>query len=208
MNRPKSSIRFRRTVVAGIAAAAPLALAQAAHAGPAVPAAIAVPAGHQEFLAGHAVGVQIYSCAATGWTFVAPRANLYDKRGKLLTTHFAGPTWQAKDGSKVVGRRVDGVNVDPDRHRLAAAVRRLDGERPGRRPPRAHDVHPADQHHRRPCSRRRGLQREHGRRHGRGPVHRRLPLLQGALPARATALGAPPARRRCHLDAGMPPVLS
>jgi hypothetical protein len=26
-------------------------------------------------------------------------------------THFAGPTWQAKDGSTVVGARVDGVTV-------------------------------------------------------------------------------------------------
>ena len=27
-------------------------------------------------------------------------------------THFGGPTWQASDGSKVVGSRVDGVTVD------------------------------------------------------------------------------------------------
>jgi Protein of unknown function (DUF3455) len=97
--------------VAASLVAAPLAVAQAAPA--AVPAGIEVPAGNKLFLVGHAVGVQIYSCGATGWSFVAPRADLYDDRGKLLTTHFAGPTWQAKDGSKVVGRRVAGVNVDP-----------------------------------------------------------------------------------------------
>jgi hypothetical protein len=28
-------------------------------------------------------------------------------------THYAGPTWEARDGSKVVGSRVDGVTVDP-----------------------------------------------------------------------------------------------
>jgi hypothetical protein len=32
--------------------------------------------------------------------------------GRLITTHLGGPTWQARDGSKVVGRRVDGVTVD------------------------------------------------------------------------------------------------
>jgi hypothetical protein len=76
-----------------------------------VPAAIAVDAGHKPFLSGHAVGVQIYACGATAtgyeWSFVAPRADVYDERGRLLTTHFAGPTWQTKDGSFVVGRVVD-----------------------------------------------------------------------------------------------------
>src|SRR5439155_4887927 len=35
-----------------------------------------------------------------------------DDNGKLIITHFGGPTWQAKDGSKVVGRLVDRVTVD------------------------------------------------------------------------------------------------
>jgi Protein of unknown function (DUF3455) len=56
------------------------------------------------FLVGHAVGVQIYSCNGVAWGFVAPRANLYDNKGKVIITHFGGPTWQAMDGSKVVGR--------------------------------------------------------------------------------------------------------
>src|SRR5215217_949184 len=86
------------------------ALASAAQAS--VPGDIAPPAGNQAFLHAHAVGVQIYSCNANGWALVAPRADLY-KHGKLVATHFAGPTWQAKDGSKVVGARVNGVKVDP-----------------------------------------------------------------------------------------------
>jgi hypothetical protein len=116
----KRSVRFARLLVAGIVAAvAAWPLAQMAVAGPpepAVPIAIEVPDGHKLFLVGHAVGVQIYSCNATAsgysWGFVAPRANLYGDNGKLLTTHFAGPTWQAKDGSAVVGRVVDRVTVD------------------------------------------------------------------------------------------------
>jgi hypothetical protein len=77
------------------------------------PDAIAVPEGHKLFLDAHAEGVQIYACNATGWGLVAPRANLYDKRGRPIGTHFAGPTWQANDGSTVVGKREAGVTVDP-----------------------------------------------------------------------------------------------
>jgi hypothetical protein len=99
-------------------AAWPLAhLASAGPPSPDVPGDIAVADGNKVFLVGHAVGVQIYSCNATaggyGWSLVAPRADLYGDNGKLIATHFAGPTWQARDGSKVVGQRVNGVTVDP-----------------------------------------------------------------------------------------------
>ncbi len=115
------SVRFDRLLVAGILAAVATAgpLPKVVHAGPEgpeVPSAIEVPDGNKVFLVGHGVGVQIYSCNATssgfGWGFVAPRADLFDDNGKLVTTHFRGPTWQAKDGSTVVARRVDGVTVD------------------------------------------------------------------------------------------------
>jgi hypothetical protein len=113
-------IRCSRLLLAGIAAAAAaLSVAQVAQAGPlppTVPDTIQVPEGNKVFLVGHAIGVQIYSCNATpggfGWGFVAPRANLYNDHGKLIITHFAGPTWQAKDGSTVVGRAEAMVMVD------------------------------------------------------------------------------------------------
>jgi hypothetical protein len=115
-------IRFDRLLLAGtvaIAAAWPLAqLAQAGPAAPDVPSRIQVAAGNKVFLVGHAIGVQIYSCNATstgfGWSFVAPRADLYADNGKLVIEHFGGPTWEARDGSTVVGQRVDGVTVDAD----------------------------------------------------------------------------------------------
>lgn len=101
------SVPRRVLLTATVAALAALPQAQPAHAatpGPDVPTTIEVPAGHKVFLVGHAVGVQIYSCDPTaGWALVAPRANLYDDRGNLVATHFAGPSWQAKDGSTVVG---------------------------------------------------------------------------------------------------------
>jgi len=94
---------FRRSLLAAAVLVITAVLSPAAHASQPVPAAIKVPAGNKQFLSAHAIGVQIYACGATGWTFVAPRANLYDRRGRLIITHFAGPTWQAKDASKVVG---------------------------------------------------------------------------------------------------------
>jgi Protein of unknown function (DUF3455) len=114
-------IGFNRLLLVGIVAAvAVLSLTQVAQAGPpppVVPGEIRVPAGNKVFLVGHAIGVQIYSCNPTSsgfvWGFVAPRANLYDDHGKLIITHFAGPTWQAKDGSRVVGLAEKMVTVDP-----------------------------------------------------------------------------------------------
>src|SRR5919108_4821389 len=82
--------------------------ASAAAASP-VPGDIAPPEGNAPFLQGHAVGVQIYGCNGTSWSLVAPRADLFDRHGNLIATHFAGPTWQTKDGSTVVGSRVAAV---------------------------------------------------------------------------------------------------
>jgi len=55
-------------------------------------------------------GVQIYRCDPKSdsagqfeWAFQAPEATLRDTSGKYLGRHYAGPTWEAMDGSKVVG---------------------------------------------------------------------------------------------------------
>ena len=99
-----------RLLLAGaLIAAATLLITQSASANT-VPGAIAVPKGNELYLEAHAVGVQIYSCNGTAWSLSGPRADLYDGR-KKIGTHFAGPTWQTKDGSKVVAARVSGVNV-------------------------------------------------------------------------------------------------
>jgi hypothetical protein len=53
------------------------------------------------------VGAQVYTCAASpsgfGWRLKAPEAKLLDGAGAEFGRHFAGPSWQARDGSKVVG---------------------------------------------------------------------------------------------------------
>ena len=54
-----------------------------------------------------AKGVQIYECrvkkdqAGYEWAFVAPDADLFDARGNRIGRHYAGPHWEAADGSKV-----------------------------------------------------------------------------------------------------------
>jgi hypothetical protein len=71
---------------------------------PTVPTDLQPPAGHTVFALGHAAGVQIYRCNGSAWALTGPRANLYDKNGNPKWTHSAGPTWQHKDGSTVVGQ--------------------------------------------------------------------------------------------------------
>jgi hypothetical protein len=58
-------------------------------------------------------GVQIYQCAMQkddaahfSWTLKAPDAVLRSNSGELSGKHYAGPTWEASDGSKVVGELV------------------------------------------------------------------------------------------------------
>ena len=62
----------------------------------------------------HAVGVQIYECSEArngpAWTFKEPRATLVDASGRSIGRHYAGPTWEADDGSKVVGQVVASVD--------------------------------------------------------------------------------------------------
>jgi Protein of unknown function (DUF3455) len=69
--------------------------------------AVAPPQGSALLLEAVADGVQIYTCEAKGslfqWTFKAPEANLFDKQGRQIGTHFAGPTWKMADGSAIVG---------------------------------------------------------------------------------------------------------
>jgi hypothetical protein len=69
--------------------------------------AVAPPQGSAPLLEVVAEGVQIYTCEAKGnlfeWSFKAPEANLFNKQGRQIGTHFAGPTWKMADGSAIVG---------------------------------------------------------------------------------------------------------
>jgi hypothetical protein len=78
-----------------------------------IPGALSVPAGQVLAVSARGVGVQIYQCAAAkddakrfSWTLKGPEATLNDASGKVLGKHYAGPTWEAGDGSKVTGEVV------------------------------------------------------------------------------------------------------
>jgi len=72
-------------------------------------------------------GVQIYACAKTNdayaWQVKAPDAELFDSAGQKVGKHFAGPTWQSNDGSKVVAEAVS-ASPSPEAHAVAWLVLR------------------------------------------------------------------------------------
>ncbi len=75
-----------------------------------VPPQIQAPANEQLLLQVHAKGDQVYTCkegvTQFAWTLKAPDAQLLDKDGKPFGKHFAGPSWEASDGSRVTGKAV------------------------------------------------------------------------------------------------------
>jgi len=75
-----------------------------------IPKEIQAPADTKLLLEVHAKGDQIYTCEKNGalftWTLKGPDAQLFDKDGKVFGKHFAGPSWEAKDGSRVTGKAV------------------------------------------------------------------------------------------------------
>ncbi|ABF41458.1 conserved hypothetical protein [Candidatus Koribacter versatilis Ellin345] len=59
----------------------------------------------------HARGSQIYECRVSddgkyAWTLKAPDAELRDTRGSVVISHSAGPKWQHRDGSTIIGNVV------------------------------------------------------------------------------------------------------
>jgi hypothetical protein len=82
----------------------------AAPTAPTVPAALRVPASQTVSLEAMGKGVQIYACEPDktdptrfAWVFQQPEATLFDSGGKQVGKHYAGPTWESNDGSKVIG---------------------------------------------------------------------------------------------------------
>jgi len=79
-----------------------------------VPEAVRVPPGHTMSMKAVGVGELTYECRAKAndavafeWAFVGPVARLMDASGgKELGKYYAGPTWEAADGSKVTGKQV------------------------------------------------------------------------------------------------------
>jgi hypothetical protein len=78
---------------------------------PDVPKNLQVPPDQSLLFKAAAKGSQIYVCKAKPdnlnsfeWTLKAPDALLYDEQGQRLGKHYAGPTWESNDGSKVMAQ--------------------------------------------------------------------------------------------------------
>jgi hypothetical protein len=89
-----------------------------------VPAALIPPATQVLIQDLHATGVQVYECqpakndpARFEWLFKRPEANLSTMRGRNVGKHYAGPTWEAMDGSKVTGEVIARSN-SPDQNAI------------------------------------------------------------------------------------------
>ncbi len=84
-----------------------------------IPGILKVPPGNVLLLRADGRGTQKYACPVSATSAAVPHAILRVGRheGDLVTIHFGGPTWQALDGSSVVG---DGASAkrftapDPD----------------------------------------------------------------------------------------------
>jgi Protein of unknown function (DUF3455) len=79
----------------------------------ALPEPVRVPAGQKLMMSTTGVGEITYECrekkdmaGAHEWAFVAPVATLYSGDRKTVGKYYAGPTWEANDGSKVTGKQL------------------------------------------------------------------------------------------------------
>jgi hypothetical protein len=95
----------RHVIIAAIAAFPLLANPRISAAAVQVPAELQ-PDGYKLLFTAKASGVQIYTSVAEAgspakWVLEAPLARLIDHHGKLAVYHYAGPSWEAPDGSKV-----------------------------------------------------------------------------------------------------------
>jgi hypothetical protein len=93
------------TLVAAASAGLPFSVAAQA-----VPQQLQPPASERLLLQVHATGDQVYTCtndaSQFSWTLKEPDARLFDNHGKPFGKHFAGPSWEANDGSRVTGKAV------------------------------------------------------------------------------------------------------
>jgi hypothetical protein len=89
----------------------------AAYAEVSIPEQIKVPAGYSPVLTVHAKGDQIYQCTVNNgeysWETQAPDAKLFDDQGNIVGNHTAGPLWEYKEGSQVVGKVLKKIDMTP-----------------------------------------------------------------------------------------------
>ncbi|HEV8427574.1 MAG TPA: DUF3455 domain-containing protein [Pyrinomonadaceae bacterium] len=89
--------------------------------GPELPSqcdSIRVQEGNKLAFHAYAKGVQIYrwNLITQKWDLFGPQAGLFAEENFFgeVGSHYVGPTWESKSGSKVEARRVDGTGCQPD----------------------------------------------------------------------------------------------
>ena len=97
------------------ASASPLAVDNAA-----LPEPVRVPTGQRVLMSATGIGELTYECrekkdtaGVFEWAFVGPVAQLYSADRKIVGKYYAGPTWEAADGSKVTGKQVAVAPASP-----------------------------------------------------------------------------------------------
>src|SRR6266481_5297658 len=56
-------------------------------------------------------GIKARAEQKLSWVLKAPEAELTDASGKVIGTHYAGPSWKHRDGSEVKGKLVSRVDA-------------------------------------------------------------------------------------------------
>lgn len=108
------SVRLSRSsvlVLAGLAAGCSSMMSPTVN-NASLPESVRVPQGNSAKLWSLGVGELTYACrekadqkGAYGWAFVGPVATLYDRNKAVIGKYYSGPTWEARDGSKVTGKQ-------------------------------------------------------------------------------------------------------
>jgi len=118
MTRSTHALRTMFYVTSILALAASAAYARPKHKGDPIPEAVAVPEGHKLKSSLVGSGIQRYECAAVNgsyaWKFIAPDAQLFDRRDRPAGHHGAGPFWEALDGSQVTAAKTAEASVSED----------------------------------------------------------------------------------------------
>ncbi len=85
-----------------------------------LPEPVRVPAGQKVTMTTTGIGEITYECREKKdmagqheWAFIGPVATLYGADRKPVGKYYAGPTWEAADGSKVTGKQVAVAPASP-----------------------------------------------------------------------------------------------
>lgn len=121
MNRHQTSLAIAATALLLSACASEMPMMQTTMVdNMSLPEAVRVPATEKQKMWTVGAGEITYECRQKAdmpgmydWAFVGPVATLKDAGGKAVGKYYAGPTWEAMDGSKLTGKQVAVAPAQP-----------------------------------------------------------------------------------------------